>query len=103
MQGRLILAAVLASVMGTGARAEGWCGYAARAKSIIECGYSSASECETAIGKDGVCFIDPDYALDTRRAPPTFHPIAAAAERRKGSGTHPSPAAAEARFARVSG
>jgi hypothetical protein len=56
----------------TGARAEGWCGYAAREKSIIECGYSSATECETAIGKGGMCFVDPDYALNERRAMPAI-------------------------------
>ena len=31
---------------------------------LIACGYSSAPECETAIGKGGVCFVDPDYAVN---------------------------------------
>lgn len=54
----------------TGARAEGWCGYAARANSIVECGYSSVAECENAIGKGGMCFVDPDYALNSESATP---------------------------------
>ena len=71
MQSRIIFAAVLTVMTATAARAEGWCGYAATAKSLIECGYSSAAECENAIGKGGMCFVDPDYAFNVkRRAPP---------------------------------
>ena len=65
-------AAVLMAMSATGAQAEGWCGYAAREKSIIECGYSSNAECENAIGKGGMCFVDPDYALNTKRATPVI-------------------------------
>ena len=74
MRQAIILAAALTalSVIPAGAaHAEGWCGYAAREKATIECGYSSASECESAMGKGGICFIDPDYALNTRRGAPT--------------------------------
>ena len=39
----------------------------AHAKPIIECGYSTAAECENAIGKGGMCFVDPDYALNGKR------------------------------------
>jgi len=66
----VVLVAALTVMTATGARADGWCGYAAHEKSIIECGYSSATECETAIGKGGLCFVDPDYALDATRAAP---------------------------------
>lgn len=62
-----IVAAALIALSATGARAEGWCGYAARAKALIECGYSSAADCENAIGKGGMCFPDPEYALDATR------------------------------------
>lgn len=62
-----IVAATLIALSATAARAEGWCGYAARAKALIECGYSSAADCENAIGKGGMCFPDPDYALNATR------------------------------------
>ena len=58
----IILAAALAVMSATGAQAEEWCGYAAREKALIECGYSTAVECENAVGKGGISFIDPDYA-----------------------------------------
>lgn len=72
MRGTMLLAAAAAFLIipASGAHAEEWCGYATRANSIIECGYSSDTECENAIGKGGMCFVDPDYALDTRRATP---------------------------------
>ncbi len=63
-------AAALTAIAATGAQAEEWCGYGAHAKSIIECGYSSNTQCENAIGKGGMCFVDPDYALNARRAVP---------------------------------
>ena len=60
----LILAAALATAAAsaTGARADDeWCGYAATDKAMIECGYSSVAQCENAVGKGGVCFVDPEY------------------------------------------
>jgi hypothetical protein len=64
----LILAAALAAMFTTGARADDeWCGYAATDKAPIECGYSSVAQCENAVGKGGVCFVDPEYALKTKR------------------------------------
>jgi hypothetical protein len=66
----LILAAALAAaaISTTGARADDeWCGYATGDKALIECGYSSVAQCETAVGKGGVCFVDPEYALKTKR------------------------------------
>ena len=71
----LVVAAVFLMIMpGTGAHADEWCGYATHANSIIECGYSSDTECENAIGKGGMCFVDPDYALNEEHNTP---PIAA--------------------------
>jgi hypothetical protein len=66
----LILAAALAAaaISTTGARADDeWCGYATGDKAPIECGYSSVAQCENAVGKGGVCFVDPEYALKTKR------------------------------------
>ncbi|HML06584.1 MAG TPA: hypothetical protein VK430_00450 [Xanthobacteraceae bacterium] len=63
-------AAALTIMFATGAHAEGWCGFAAQAKSVIQCGYSSSAECENAVGKGGMCFIDPEYALDATRGAP---------------------------------
>ncbi len=63
------VAAALMILSASGADAQEWCGYAPRAKSLIECGYSSIAECETAVGKGGMCFVDPEYALDRKRSP----------------------------------
>jgi len=85
MRQAIILAAALTalSVIPAGAaHAEGWCGYPAREKAMIECGYSSASECESAMGKGGMCFIDPNYALNGRPGAPTTAMPATAAARR---------------------
>jgi hypothetical protein len=70
----IILATALTALSVTGAQAQEWCGYPGRANSIIECGYSSLEGCETAIGKGAMCFINPDYALNTRRVRPVFAP-----------------------------
>jgi len=69
LRSTIVLAAALAAMsatfaQATCARAEDWCGYAAREKALIECGYSTAAECESVIGKGGMCFIDPDYAAN---------------------------------------
>ncbi len=68
--GTALAVAVVLSTAGGSAQAEDWCGYAARAKSVIECGYSTAAECESVIGKGGMCFIDPDYAANVKHAAP---------------------------------
>jgi hypothetical protein len=57
----------------TQARADEWCGYSAKDNAVIECGYTTAQDCETAVdtgGKVGVCFVDPDNALNTKQATP---------------------------------
>jgi hypothetical protein len=67
MRGEIILAAgIILLTAIPAAQAEDWCGYAAREKSLIECGYSSVSECQSALGKDGMCFVDPDTALNRK-------------------------------------
>ena len=59
------LAAATAAMSTTSARADDeWCGYATGDKALIECGYSSVAQCENAVGKGGVCFVDPEYALN---------------------------------------
>jgi len=75
----IIGAAALAApfvMCATGAQAEEWCGYASRDNAVIECGYTTAEGCETAVGKGGMCFVDPDIAFDTRRATPILRPSA---------------------------
>jgi hypothetical protein len=73
MRGAIILAGAMMLMAVPTAQAEEWCGYAARAKSLIECGYSSVSECENALGNRGMCFVDPEVAFNgkgfTRREP----------------------------------
>jgi hypothetical protein len=64
MRVEIILAGVLVLAALSAAQAEEWCGYGAREKSLIECGYSSVGECQSALGKGGMCFLDPDTALN---------------------------------------
>jgi Protein of unknown function (DUF3551) len=70
MRNKLLLAGAMVLMAVPAAQAEEWCGYAARAKSLIECGYSSVGECENAQGKGGMCFVDPEVALDIKRPMP---------------------------------
>ena len=72
MRPGLILATALAAISTTARADEEWCGYGAGDKTPIECGYSSVAQCQTAVGKDGVCFVDPDYALDSKRKTPAL-------------------------------
>lgn len=64
----LILAIVLVAASATGAQATEWCGYATKDNAVIECGYTTASDCESAVGKGGMCFVDPDVAQNGKRA-----------------------------------
>jgi hypothetical protein len=66
MRGSIILAGVIFLLAVPAAQAEEWCGYAAREKSLIECGYSSITECQNALGKGGMCFVDPEVALNRK-------------------------------------
>ncbi len=72
MHRAIVIAATLIVVMTSNASAAEWCGYSLHAKSPIECGYSSENECESAVGKGGVCFIDPEYALNAERGTPSL-------------------------------
>jgi Protein of unknown function (DUF3551) len=68
----IILAATLIIASAPGARAQQWCGYVGQPHSIIECGYSTLGACEIAIstGKGAMCYVNPDEALNSRRATP---------------------------------
>ena len=66
--GGLILAAALTALSASSAKTDEWCGYATHDNAVIECGYATAADCENYVGKRGVCFIDPDLALKTKRA-----------------------------------
>ncbi len=66
----IALAATLAALSTTGAKADEWCGYATHDNAVIECGYTTEAQCENAIGKGGMCFVDPDTALNLTRATP---------------------------------
>jgi hypothetical protein len=57
----------------TSARADDWCGYTTHDNAMIECGYTTMTSCESAVDKDGkggTCFVDPDTALNIKRATP---------------------------------
>ena len=66
MRGQAIITiaagAMIAACLNSGARAEEWCGYSRRDKSLIECGFTSLNACEKAVGKNGLCFVDPATA-----------------------------------------
>ena len=74
----IILAAMtaLAAIASTAAaHANEWCGYTTKDNAVVECGYTSAQNCEAAVDKDGkggMCFVDPDNALNIQRAAPAI-------------------------------
>jgi len=68
MRGGIVLAAALTVVSATGAHADGWCGYATHENALIECGYTTADQCASAVGKGGMCFVDPDMAFNLTHA-----------------------------------
>jgi hypothetical protein len=68
--GGIILAAALTALSASGAKADEWCGYATHDNAVVECGYTTATDCENSVGKRGVCFIDPDLALGNKHATP---------------------------------
>jgi hypothetical protein len=61
----LLLALAACAAWPTAAQAQDWCGF--YGKSIIECGYSTAQQCESAVGQGGMCFVDPDEAALNNR------------------------------------
>jgi len=66
----IAVAAALTALSATGAHADEWCGYATHDNAVIQCGYTTVAECESAVGKGGMCFVDPDTALNTKHAMP---------------------------------
>ena len=70
MRGEIILAGAIMLMAIPAAQAQDWCGYSTREKSLIECGYSSARECQSALGKGGMCFVDPETALKGKHGTP---------------------------------
>ncbi len=58
----IVIAAAALALSATGAEADEWCGYTTQPDAVIECGYTTASDCTTAVGKGGMCFVDPDLA-----------------------------------------
>jgi hypothetical protein len=66
----IALAAALTTLSATGARADDWCGYTTSDNAVIQCGYTTVAGCENAVGKGGMCFIDPDTAFNVKRAMP---------------------------------
>jgi len=68
----IILAAAVTALSATGARADEWCGYTTKDNAVIECGYTTAQDCANAVGKGGMCFVDPDTALNVKRATPAI-------------------------------
>lgn len=70
MRNGIILALALTALSANGARADQWCGYASHKDAVVECGYMTAADCQDAVGKGGMCFVDPDLALDAKRANP---------------------------------
>ena len=64
------LIALSATTAAGGAHAGEWCGSASRGNAIVQCGYTTIAGCESAVGKGGRCFVDPDTALNTERATP---------------------------------
>ena len=66
----IALAAALTAFSASVARADDWCGYATHDNAVIQCGYTTVAECESAVGKGGMCFVDPDTALNIKRATP---------------------------------
>jgi Protein of unknown function (DUF3551) len=86
MQRGIILAAGLTALAGlasaTPASADEWCGYTTKDNAVIECGYTSAQNCEAAVDKDGkggMCFVDPDNAFNIVRPPRPASPLKSAA------------------------
>jgi hypothetical protein len=70
MRHAILLAAAFAAFSATAAQAGDWCGYATKDNAVIECGYTTADQCESAVGKGGMCFVDPDVARNEKHASP---------------------------------
>lgn len=80
MRVRIVIASALLTLAATGAEAQEWCGYAVHDNAMVECGYTTVADCQTAVGKGGMCFVDPEIAFKSK---PTRHatPVTAGSER----------------------
>ena len=65
--GPSLMAATFIAISSMSASGAHWCGFSARPHAIIQCGYSSREICQSAIGKDAKCFVDPYVVLNDRR------------------------------------
>jgi len=63
-----ILIVLSAGSAASSARADEWCGYATGDNAVIQCGYTTVAGCESAVGKGGMCFVDPDTAMNIKRS-----------------------------------
>jgi hypothetical protein len=70
MRVRIVIVAALMTLAATGAQAQEWCGYAIHDNAIVECGYTTVADCQTAVGKGGMCFVDPELAFKSKRTRP---------------------------------
>ena len=61
------MAATFIAMSPMSASAAQWCGFSARPHAIVQCGYSDPAICQSAIGKDAKCFVDPYVVLNGRR------------------------------------
>ncbi len=64
------LVVISAGSAASSAHADEWCGYATGDNAVIQCGYTTVAQCESAVGKGGTCFVDPDTALNLKRMTP---------------------------------
>jgi hypothetical protein len=80
----IVVAAAALTLSATGAQAEEWCGYTTQPNAVIECGYTTASDCTTAVGKGGMCFVDPELARYFRPIEPATRVLATRLAQRHG-------------------
>jgi Protein of unknown function (DUF3551) len=59
-----------AALAPAGAQAQEYCGFLPHLGAMVQCGYSSLQDCEHAVGKGAMCFINPYLAMDTKRPAP---------------------------------
>ncbi len=64
MRHTIALAALLALIAVSTARAEEWCGFIDKEGAPVHCGYSSLEQCKQSTGdkKDAYCMPDPGFA-----------------------------------------
>ncbi len=80
MRHTIPLAALLALITISAARADEWCGFIDKEHAPVHCGYSSLAECKQSLGdkKNAYCMPDPGFA--SLRRDETGHMRLAASE-----------------------